>query len=188
MKKKLFFILLAVSFLCWLLPFIARLYFFNIPVTNYYNVKTPTFNNTNVIDKILQSISINDRRNAFILIFKNNIKGCLLNIIGGFTLGLGTFFNLLINGFYTANIFVFSYNSGINIQTILKATLPHSFELLGFWLSGTIGFSIAWILIQFMKGKKILETLFLKQMGLCIILVFISIFMAAYVEAYVSIT
>jgi len=187
MKKNFFLIFLIVSILCWLLPFILRVYFFNISVANSDYLKTITLNKADVVDEILKLISIHDRWNTFILIFKNNIKGCLFNIIGGFLLGLGTFFNLIINGFYTADVFVFSYNSGVTIQTIIKITLPHSFELIGFWLSGTIGFSIAWVIIQFMKGKEILANLFLKQIVSCVILVFISIIMAAYIEAYVSI-
>lgn len=29
-------------------------------------------------------------KEAFLLILKNNIKGCIINILGGFSLGLGT--------------------------------------------------------------------------------------------------
>jgi hypothetical protein len=44
----------------------------------------------------------------------------------------------------------------MSIISILKVTLPHSFELIGFWLSGAIGFCIAWNIVQFIRGKKIL--------------------------------
>ncbi len=187
MKKKVFFILFAVSFLCWLLPFIIRLFFIEMPIINYENTQIPATIKNNEVEELLHLISINDRWSVFISIFKNNIKGCFYNILGGFLLGLGTFYNLLINGFYSADVFANSYNSGVSLERILNVTLPHSFELAGFWLSGAMGFSIARIIIRFMKGKENLPPHFLKQMCACAIIVFILILAAAYVEAYVSI-
>ena len=172
MRKRSFLILFVASFLCWLFPFIGRVYFFKIPVIDYGHPKIPILVKKGIVDEILHLISINDRWSVFILIFKNNIKGCIFNVFGGFLLGLGTLFNLMANGFYTADVFVSSYFAGVNIRTILHTTLPHSFELLGFWLSGTIGFSIAWAIIRFMKGKENLTKLFMKQMGICAIVVF----------------
>jgi uncharacterized membrane protein SpoIIM required for sporulation len=42
-----------------------------------------------------------------------------------------------------------TYKEGLCVKSILKVTLPHSFEFIGFWLSGAIGFYIAWNIILF---------------------------------------
>jgi uncharacterized membrane protein SpoIIM required for sporulation len=68
----------------------------------------------------------------------------------------------------------------------LKVTLPHSFELIGFWLSGTIGFYITWNIIQLMRGKESFTIRFYKKVGFYSLAVFFIILAAAYVEAYIS--
>jgi uncharacterized membrane protein SpoIIM required for sporulation len=68
----------------------------------------------------------------------------------------------------------------------LKVTLPHSFELIGFWLSGAIGFYITWDIIQFMRGKGTFTSHFYKRTGVYSLAVFFIILAAAYVEAYIS--
>ncbi|GHT21758.1 hypothetical protein FACS189430_02370 [Bacteroidia bacterium] len=173
------------AFAIWLLPFILRLYIVEIPLidTNrlaHKELHTP-------MSEVLQLLSDGNNKGAFILIFTNNIKGCILNIIGGVMLGLGTIINLSYNGFVSADIFMTSYNSGMSIDSILKVTLPHSFELIGFWLSGAIGFFIAWHLIQFMRGKDSITAVFCKKVGVGSLIVVLIILAAAYVEAYISI-
>jgi uncharacterized membrane protein SpoIIM required for sporulation len=140
----------------------------------------------NSMTKVMQLLNENDKYGAFIEIFKNNLTGCMLNIIGGVLLGLGTVFNLLFNGFFSADIFMSSYKAGMNIISILKVTLPHSFELIGFWLSGAIGFYITWNIIQIMKGKDNFPNHFYKQVGIGFLIVFFFILSAAYIEAYIS--
>lgn len=106
---------------------------------------------------------------------------------GGVFLGLGTVVNLMINGFYSADVFVTSYHSGLSIRQILNVTLPHSFELIGFWLSGAIGFYIAWNFILFFRSKESFTALFCKKTGIGVAVVFVIILVAAYVEAYISV-
>ncbi len=62
-----------------------------------------------------------------------------------------------------------------------------AFELIGFWISGAIGLSIAWKIILFMKNKEILDIQFYKDVLIQFIIVFIIILSAAYVEAYITI-
>jgi len=185
MKHKILFLFFILSFVCWLLPFIVRLFFVNIPEIQVKPIENPQ-SITITMDKIVLLLSENKKQDAFWLIFLNNIKGCLINIIGGFLLGLGTLINLMFNGFFMADIFASSYESNPNINLILRTTLPHSFELIGFWLSGAIGFYFAWNIIQFMRGKESFSSQFLKQTVIGILIVFIIIFSAAYVEAYIS--
>jgi uncharacterized membrane protein SpoIIM required for sporulation len=180
-KNFIFCVLFAISL--WLLPFLIRILFVETPV----HINTIEEPKKTVVTKIVDAVGSNDHKAAFLLIFKNNIRGCVINIAGGMLLGLATLFNLVINGFATADVFVSSYQTGFSIENILKTTLPHSFELLGFWLSGAIGFSIAWKLIQFMKGRENSFTLsFIKQIGIGTAIVFLIMLCAAYVESYVS--
>lgn len=110
----------------------------------------------------------------------------MLNILGGVFLGLGTLLNLMLNGFLFADICVSSYEAGMSIPIILKLTLPHSFELIGFWLSGGIGFYIAWLIICFMRGKESFTSKSYKLIGIYSVIVFLIILSAAYVEAFIS--
>ncbi|MDR0604225.1 MAG: stage II sporulation protein M [Bacteroidales bacterium] len=141
-RHKIFFLSFTIAFSFWLLPFLVRIFFVEMPEINVNKIE-------NSMTKIMQSLTNGDRCVAFGIIFKNNLKGCILNIVGGAMLGLGTLINILFNGFFSADIFVFSYKAGMDITSILRVTLPHSFELIGFWLSGAIGFYIAWNIIQF---------------------------------------
>lgn len=173
-----------IAFLFWLFPFVLRT-MIKIDFVEETNI-TQRFEE-NIIEKISNAFDSQDNEKAFLLILKNNLKGCMVNILGGFFLGLGTITNLAFNGFMSSDIFVVTYNSGFSISNILKTTLPHSFELIGFWLSGAIGLDVAWKMIQFMKGKNEFTIYFSKQFFLWICAVVVIILCAAYVEAYISI-
>jgi len=134
----------------------------------------------------LNYLADGDKYSAFITIFMNNIKGCIINIAGGAFMGLGTLLNLAYNGFFSADMFAFSHKHGLDLATIVKVTLPHSFELIGFWLSGGIGFYIAWCIVQFMRGINLFCTKMYTLIGIACALVLIIILTAAYVEAYIS--
>lgn len=187
--KKSFFYCLILSFLIWLLPFLIRIVLGNISYEQINNVSSPLQSETSVsiVDKIAHLIKKENRSDVFLLIFKNNIKGCTINIAGGMLLGLGTVVNLSINGFYSSDVFIVSYYSGQTIKQILHVTLPHSFELIGFWLSGAIGLHLAWNIILFIRGKESFTSLFYKKVGMWTAITFLIILAAAFVEAYVSI-
>ena len=106
-------------------------------------------------------------------------------------LGIGTVANLAINGFAASDadvMVVHSEDDGVvPVQNILKTTLPHSPELIGFWLSGAMGFMIAWQLVLFMRGKESWSKGFLKRMCIYAICVFLIILCSAYIEAHISI-
>ncbi|WP_449190879.1 stage II sporulation protein M [Tannerella forsythia] len=183
MKGKSFFIAIMISFLIWLLPFIGRIFFIEMPIIE----SSDTAQYDSVISEITESLDQDNHFEAFLLIFKNNILGCAINIAGGVFLGLGTIINLFINGFASADIFKNVYDLGFGLNNILKTTFSHSFELIGFWVSGAIGLSIAWKLIQFMRGKEMITIHFYKQIVLWIVAVFVIILVAAFVEAYISV-
>jgi len=187
MQKRAFLSFVIIAFLFWLLPFILRIFFIEIPEIHVLESKIQDANTTkNVIEEVVQLLTQHNQKDAFILIFKNNLKGCIINILGGVTLGVGTLMNMLINGFFSADIFINSYKMGLSVPDILKVTLPHSFELIGFWLSGGMGFYFTWNIIQFMRGKESFSPHFIRQMGICALIVFFIMLSAAYVESYIS--
>ena len=79
------------------------------------------------------------------------------------------------------------YKLGMSITDIFALTLPHSFELIGFWISGGIGLYIAWNIILFMYTDKMPTFKFYKNIGINLLIIFIIILSAAYIETYVSI-
>ena len=185
MKDKAIFVCFLFSFFCWVIPFIVRLFFIDVPEIEAQYISQLPKNEKS--DEIIQHLLNENNQEAFVEIFKNNIKGCILNIVGGITLGLGTLINVLYNGFFIAGVFVSISKSGVSLANIIKVTLPHSFELIGFWLSGGIGFYIAWQIISFIRGKKISVFMTLKKIVFNFIIIFLIILIAAYVEAYISI-
>jgi stage II sporulation protein M len=179
MKSKLF----LLSFALWALTFIIRLSIHIEPVANG-NLQG---NQSKVVERIIKSVDNGDNSTTFELIFTNNIKGCLINVLGGVLLSVATVINLLINGFAAADVFRTAYDSGVPLVLILKTTLPHSFELVGFWLSGMIGFMITWQLIRFMKGKEAFPSHVITELCVLLSVMTILIISAAYVEAFISI-
>lgn len=167
----------------WALTFFFRLFIHVEPISN----DSIRGKSNAVVEKIIKSADNNDKTATFELILTNNLKGCLINVFGGVLLSVATVGNLLVNGFAAADVFRNAYDSGFPLTSILKTTLPHSFELLGFWLSGMIGFMITWQLIRFMKGKKAFSSHVIKQMCILLSIMAILIIGAAYVEAFISI-
>jgi len=139
------------------------------------------------ITNILNAYLKNDRHTAFTLIFSNNIKVALFNIAGGVFLGVATFINLFVNGYATATTFAAIHQQGMTWSDILKHTLPHSVELIGIWLSGAIGFSIAKKIVLAMRGRVLPSANYYKQMGIYSMATFLIILIAAYIEAYISV-
>ena len=174
------------SFTLWTIPFMLRVFWVEMPNIEAEKVQLLHDLGDNELKETLELISEGDKQGAFINIFTNNIKGCILNILGGVLLGLGPLVSLTLNGFVFADVCVSSYNSGITVPAMLNVTLPHSFELIGVWLSGGIGFYIAWLIICFMRGKESFTMKNIKMIGIYSIVVFLIILSAAYVEAFIT--
>lgn len=91
MKCKLSF----VSFLLWLIPFCAR-----IPMNiSYENVSSLGSTNNSALSILYDALEDSSSDEAFLLVFKNNIKSCLINDCGGVSLGVCTIVNLAYNGY-----------------------------------------------------------------------------------------
>jgi len=185
-KPFTYFFLLAFAF--WLLPFMFRLFMVEIPQIDDAKLQQFPRTRNRAMQESIQYLSAGNKQGTFVSIFKNNIKSCIFNILGGVFLGLGTLVNLIYNGFIFADIYVSSHNAGISTSMLLKLTLPHSFELIGIWLSGGIGFYIAWLIICFMRGKENFTPKICKLIGIYSAIMFLIILSAAYVEAFISST
>ena len=163
----------------WIITFVLRFFIDDNSINNNFSEQ----NIPSVILEISESLSINNKKKFFFILLLNNLKVCLYNIVGGVMLGLGTLVTLLINGFIVADTFIGIYKSGMPITDILNHTLPHSFEIIGVWLSGAIGFYIAWNIILFIRGKESFTSLAKIVYGRLLLLI---ILVAAFVEAYIS--
>ncbi len=167
----------------WCIPFFFRLFLIN-------NIDVSSANNTELTPAILNQLSIahaeNNHLEIFTIILKNNLKSCIYMILGGVMLGFGTIVNLVMNGFITADVFFNVYRNGMGINQILKHTLPHSFEIIGIWLSGALGIYIAVSLIDFLKNNSLPSCSFYRFVVKQIFFVIMIIALSAFMEAFVS--
>jgi stage II sporulation protein M len=171
------------SFLIWLIPFIVGLFFgSSTTAASTNNQPLPA-----EISRIFDAYSTNNKQEVFSLIFVNNIKVAIFNIAGGVFIGIATFLSLLINGYATAVAFANMHQNGMPWGDIAKHTLPHSIELVGIWLAGAIGFSIAKKIVDAMRGLSLPSTQYFKQIGLYTLVSGLIVLLAAYIEAYISV-
>lgn len=77
-------------------------------------------------------------------ILKTNFQVELINLSGGGTFGLTTFFSLGSNGFIAGGLVKKTIESGLDWHEILRYVMPHSIEFIAFWLSGSMGFELAY--------------------------------------------
>jgi len=182
-KFRLFLFLLAFSF--WIIPFFLRVFVVDMSDITVVSAE----NDDTIVTEVVQQLNEGNNHRAFMLVLKNNLLGCVVNILGGVLLGLLTLFNLVYNGFFMADAFMHAYNVvGLDTGLLLKLFLPHSFELIGFWMSGAVGFYIAWNIIQVMLDKKNIAPYFYKNVGISFVIIVLIISLAAYMEVYVSAT
>jgi hypothetical protein len=79
-----------VSFACWLLPFALRVLFVEIPqIIPEELEQLPAERRYSAAREVIQRLSAGDRDGAFLEIFSNNLKGCIINIAGGGLVGFG---------------------------------------------------------------------------------------------------
>lgn len=176
-KYKTFFICCLISILIWI----------SASLWGYYD-----YSNAHSKKKIenRQNILVHkyagNSKELFFLIFKNNIKCCTVNIIGGGILEIPTIYNTFFNGrvlgSQISNILLDNDNKIERIDRII----PHSFEIFGFWLSGGVGFFIVFIVYKllFISNSIAKADILLILYG--IINSVIIIFFAAVIEAYIS--
>ena len=186
-EKRTFWLFFLLSACLWLIPFLMRIFvidFGNIePLPKITETQAPS-----AISKITQEFVEGNKLSAFGLMFWNNIKVCIINVVGGAMLGIITTISLLQNGFFTGDVMSNVYNSGMPVNEIIKHTLPHSIELIGAWLSGATGFSFAKIIIDYMRGKAMPCKRFIKFLGYNALIVLLITLIAAFIEVYISVS
>lgn len=176
----------AIAFLIWLVSFLVRLLLMNSLIVSHSASTQET--GLNIVKQITEHLNNNDKWSAFYLIFTNNLKVSVINIIGGVFLGIGTFANLLFNGFYTADVFSTVHANGTSWSLILAHTLPHSFEMIGIWISGGLGFFIAKNIFDIMMKNRYPTAMFYKIIVFGTLTSGLIILMAAYIEAFISVS
>ena len=183
MKIKLF----GLSIIIWLIPFLFRL----MTPSHYYYVDTQALEKAGMtkqlstMDSLLHYVDNNEREQVFLTIAKNNLKGCFINIAGGCMMGVVSVVNLSFNGFFSAGLIKQTYQQGIPFRRICELTIPHSFELIGFWWSGAIGLYIASQIFKAFRGKET-DTKIYRFVGFGLLMVILIIIAAAFVEAYIT--
>ncbi len=128
----------------------------------------------------LDTIYAKEPFQRFLSIASNNIIVAMKNMLFGvFSLGLFsiacTFYNGVILGAVLGDCFKL-----LPLNIILKSTLPHCTEILGIILFGYIGFIIS---IRLIFRTKMHSN---KRIIIFIIIAFLSILIAAFIESYVS--
>lgn len=119
------------------------------------------------------------------LILVNNISLLLLNISGAATFGITSLASLITNG-YISGAFVNSVEAkSASVSEILKHTLPHSIEFIGFWISNGVGFAFAYYIFLFIFYNKTHKGVF-KFLTLLSLISLLIIVFAAFIEVYIS--
>lgn len=188
-NKTTFFFCFFLSALLWIIPFLIRIFLID------FSDNEPTLlpqvvedsQDSNVINEIIHQLDAGNQFSAFSLVFWNNLKVCIINMAGGALLGILTIVSLLQNGFFTADVLTNIHSNGMPVSIILKYTLPHSVEILGAWLSGTIGFCFTRIIIDYLRIKILPDIRYIRFLGVNILIVLLITLVSAYIEVYISI-
>ena len=90
-----------VSFIFWLMPFLLRMFLIEFPTLP----KTSESQTGIIVSQITEALDKEEYFKAFLEISSNNLHGCMINILGGFLLGLVTLLNLSINGLAASDVF-----------------------------------------------------------------------------------
>jgi uncharacterized membrane protein SpoIIM required for sporulation len=166
-----------------ILPILSLLSLISGILCGMYVNQQPTNSNLEN-NNFLKHQNILPNLEEFILILKNNLKVCLILLLGSLTFGLTTFYTLFFNGLSIPILL-----SNVKLIDIVAYVIPHAlFEFSGFVIAGSAGFKIPYEVIQYLRDKKekpiteedIKE--FLKLAGISIILIII----AAFVEVYIT--
>ncbi len=174
-----------ISIFIWSIPFFVRILFMDSVLIS--QTKPSEKISSDIVSIITEKLNNGNKWSAFYLIFSNNLKVCIINILGGILLGIGTLISLFINGFYTADILSNIHNNGNSWSTIFDNTISHSFEMIGIWLSGGLGFLITKSIFNVMIKNKYPTLLFYKTIGITSLLITLIIFVAAFIESFISI-
>lgn len=169
---------ILISFFCWSIGILVSIF---LPYEELY-----VFDCQERIADINNNLkSIRFSENLTITIIVQNLKCIATNIFGFFSLGLTTSVNLFYNGFiHGYNI---RYSLSVDGLNTWHKILPHSFELIGLYISGAVGYYGANFLLKIVFDKNIQLRKWIITSILFTIISSIIIISAAYIESHISI-
>jgi len=148
--------------------------------TDLLQVNSPSTDN-----KIQELIAL-DNQQLFWLILKNNLGVIIISIAGGLTFGIISFINTMYNG-YILGVFVAHTIKLFSLSFLLSSIAPHSIELAGIVLSCYIGYVTASFYFEYCFMDIAPKLASVKQILLLILICFLIITLAAFLETYVTI-
>lgn len=122
----------------------------------------------------------------FTYILGNNLKSCLVNVLGAFSLGTITISNLVLNGL-DLGLFLNAFLENYSLEEFVCTSYPHSFELIGFFISAAIGFEWSLIIFKAIFHNTKPQKKEYYMLSVKLIATFLIIALAAFTEAYISI-
>ncbi|MBE5318714.1 stage II sporulation protein M [Pedobacter sp. MR2016-19] len=172
------------SILLWLIPFGLRFAF-----RENFRVKNDSPKNfVNTHDKIADAIKAKDLDATFHSILSNNLKVGFINMAGAVIFGIPTCINLMYNGFSLADTVIIALDSGIPLKFLFRSLLaPHIIELIGIWLTASMGLFGAVTFIRFIVWEKVPERGKIISFIYCGAGGLIIIAIAAWLETYITI-
>ena len=148
------------------------------------NNKTEKISTHSIVANYLKK---GDNFSIFKLIFTNNLKCCIINTAGASLLCIPTVYNSLYCGFVIGCQIADIVNDKTHSRERLTKVLPHSFEVVGLWLSGANGFFLLYIMFWILKKNERFTNKGLKLIGYSMASSVFIILFAAIIEAFISI-
>ena len=108
------------------------------------------------------------------------------SILGGLSFGLLTFVNTMFNGFMFG-VIVKSFLKSFDTTYLIEVFGPHSIEFLGIIMACYLGYKVALVFYDFCFKDKKFQSKEIIHILRNTVLCFTIIFIAAYLEAYVTI-
>ena len=126
---------------------------------------------------------------SFIYILLNNFEIIIVQILGGFLLGIPTFLIEAYNALFFGHLIKSCVFYKISLDKIIFLILPHGiFEIPAIIIAGAAGFKIPYEIIRYLAGKKeqILTKEDIKEYLTLALISIILIVIAAWIEANIT--
>jgi uncharacterized membrane protein SpoIIM required for sporulation len=153
-----------------------------LPVLDSNNSVYPQITTHNIVLKKIHCIS-------FTCILLNNFEISIVQIFGGFLIGIPTFLIEAYNALFFGHLIKSCVLYKLPLDKIVILTLPHGiFEIPAIIIAGAAGFKIPYEIIRYLAGKKeqILTKEDIKEYLTLALISIILIVIAAWIEANVT--
>lgn len=183
------------SFILSALVFVAGIWFGATFMVRPFGLGRVTVEESHTVRELLEKrasspLFSRERFNDLWTILSQNMKVFIILMVGILTLGVTSLFQLGVAGIWTgAHVASVAFSgAGLPLGTIVWFLIPHGiFELLGFWIAGSLGFRGLIVFIRFLRGEgELLEKEELKRFYKLAVLSAFLLVLAAYVEAFIT--